>query len=195
MIQSKEDYRRYLREDIKHLFHAKPSFFTRIKDRIWKYERLLRRCEYIRNCSKLPSPYYNPMYLYYKWKLNRLGVLLGFSISENCFEEGLRIAHYGPIIVNPNARIGKNCTIHAGVNIGSSARDDGCPVIGDNVYIGPGAKIFGHIHICNNTVIGANAVVNKSFIGYDSELLGGGGNNRWSSCSCYKPKIISRYYR
>lgn len=32
-----------------------------------------------------------------------------------------------------------------------------------NVYIGPGAKIFSGITICNNTVIGANAVVNKSF--------------------------------
>ena len=36
-------------------------------------------------------------------------------------------------------------------------------VIGDNVYIGPGAKLFGPIQIGDNTVIGANAVVNKSF--------------------------------
>lgn len=35
----------------------------------------------------------------------------------------------------------------------------GAPVIGDNVYIGPGAKIFGAIHIGNNVRIGANCVV------------------------------------
>ena len=65
--------------------------------------------------------------------------------------------------MNPNAKIGKNCRIHVGVNIGSAADSDETPVIGDNVYIGPGAKIFGGIVIGNNTVIGANAVVNKSF--------------------------------
>ena len=35
------------------------------------------------------------------------------------------------------------------------------PTIGDNVYIGPGAKIFGKISIGNNVKIGANAVVLK----------------------------------
>ena len=48
-----------------------------------------------------------------------------------------------------------------GVNIG--AYEGGVPVIGDDVYIGPGAKIFGDIAIGNNVSIGANAVVNKSF--------------------------------
>ena len=88
---------------------------------------------------------------------------LGLQIPENCFEEGLSIAHYGNIVVNPNAKIGKNCRIHSGVNIGSSATDDGVPTIGNNVYLGPGAKLFGEIVIGDNTVIGANAVVNKSF--------------------------------
>ena len=35
------------------------------------------------------------------------------------------------------------------------------PVIGDNCFIGPGAKIFGKINIGDNVAIGANAVVNK----------------------------------
>ncbi len=33
------------------------------------------------------------------------------------------------------------------------------PIIGDNVYIGPGAIIIGNIRISDNVVIGANAVV------------------------------------
>lgn len=37
------------------------------------------------------------------------------------------------------------------------------PLIGNNVYIAPGAKIFRDIIIGDNTIIGANAVVNKSF--------------------------------
>ena len=37
------------------------------------------------------------------------------------------------------------------------------PILGDNVYIGPGAKLFGKITIADNISIGANAVVTKSF--------------------------------
>jgi serine O-acetyltransferase len=43
------------------------------------------------------------------------------------------------------------------VTIGAS--NGGSPTIGDNVYIGPGAKIFGKIRIGNNVRIGANCVV------------------------------------
>ena len=34
-------------------------------------------------------------------------------------------------------------------------------MIGDNVYMAPGAKIFGKITIGNNVKIGANAVIHK----------------------------------
>ena len=39
----------------------------------------------------------------------------------------------------------------------------GVPILGNNIYIGPGAKIFGKIQIVDGCKIGANAVVNKSF--------------------------------
>lgn len=51
----------------------------------------------------------------------------------------------------------KNCFLSHQVTIGRNR--GGAPVIGDNVYIGPGAKIFGAIHIGNNVRIGANCVV------------------------------------
>lgn len=50
--------------------------------------------------------------------------------------------------------------MHPSTSIGDY---DGAPHIGNNVYIAPGAKIFGNISIGNNVAIGANAVVNKSF--------------------------------
>lgn len=55
--------------------------------------------------------------------------------------------------------------MHACVNIGTKAGyEDVAPKIGDNVYIGPGAKIFGQIAIADGIAIGANSVVNKSFL-------------------------------
>jgi serine O-acetyltransferase len=77
---------------------------------------------------------------------------------------GFYITHFGGIIISPAAKIGKNFTISQGVTIGISGQGEkrGVPVIGDNVYIATGAKVFGKISIGNNVKIGPNAVVHKS---------------------------------
>ena len=48
----------------------------------------------------------------------------------------------------------------------------GVPVLGDNIYLGPGAKIFGRVVIADGCKIGANAVVNKSCEQKNSVLVG-----------------------
>jgi serine O-acetyltransferase len=68
------------------------------------------------------------------------------------------------IVINDASIIGVNCRIHTCVNIGSTSGQKEAPIIGNNVYIAPGVKIFGGIHIADNIAIGANAVVNKSFL-------------------------------
>ena len=101
---------------------------------------------------------------YYKLKYFILSILCGFSIPINVFGKGLSIAHIGTIVVNGSTHIGENCRIHACVNIGTVPGVNGvAPTIGNNVYIGPGAKIYGNIRIASGIMIGANAVVNKSF--------------------------------
>ena len=72
---------------------------------------------------------------------------------------GLRIDHFGAIVIGPGVVIGKNCTIRQGVTIGNRKALDDMPVLGDGVDIGAGAKILGAIRIGNNVKIGANAVV------------------------------------
>lgn len=97
---------------------------------------------------------------WYRGRKNRLGARLGFIISAGCFEEGLRLEHFGSVIVNPKARIGKNCIIHGNCCIGSTGGyPDESPVIGDNVDIGQFAQILGKIRIADNVKIGAGAVV------------------------------------
>lgn len=66
------------------------------------------------------------------------------------------------IFISAGAKIGKGCVIFQQVTIGSNTLSDsshsGCPVIGDNVYIGAGAKIIGNVRIGDNVRIGANCV-------------------------------------
>lgn len=110
---------------------------------------------------------------WYKARKNRLGSHLGFIISAGCFAEGLQIEHYGSIIVNPKARIGRNCKIHGNCCIGSTGGyPDDSPVIGDNVDIGQGAQILGGIRIADGVRIGAGAVVVKDVLNSGVTVVG-----------------------
>lgn len=91
-----------------------------------------------------------------------MGLKLGYSIPLNIFGPGLSLPHTGTIVVNGRAKIGAHCRLHVCVNIGASGGSTEAPQLGDNVYIGPGAILFGNITIANNVTIGANATVNRS---------------------------------
>ena len=158
MIKSKEDLEAYRQADCVSLQVSRASF-VRFLNEIYVFQMRMRKLEYAINCGKNPIKI-----LYRKILFRKSSVKLGFSISPYTFGPGLSIAHRGTIVVNGGARIGANCRIHVDVNIGTEAgKSDSAPWIGDNCYIGPGAKIFGSIEIGSGSVIGANAVVNKSF--------------------------------
>lgn len=75
-------------------------------------------------------------------------------------------------MVNGKAKIGENCSIQQCVNIGRNHEENDVPIIGNNVYIGPGAKIFGKIEIADGCAIGAGAVVTKSFTTPNVNIIG-----------------------
>jgi serine O-acetyltransferase len=90
-----------------------------------------------------------------------LGIYLDLDATVG---KGLYIGHYGGIFIGPVV-LGDYCNISQGVTVGSGRLGtvrEGRPVIGDRVYIAPGAKIFGQITIGSNVSIGANAVVSKN---------------------------------
>lgn len=166
MISSKQDYLKYLDQDRKALGISNHTIKDQLislvsPNQIWIFQKTLRKLEYYTNCKnhgffKLYKPFL-------KLKFKRISLKLGFSIPINVFGPGLAIVHYGTIVVNSATRVGENCRLHACVNIGASGGQKKAPKLGNNIYIAPGAKIYGNITIANNTAIGANAVVNKSF--------------------------------
>ncbi len=97
-----------------------------------------------------------------KYILLRKRIRFGIDIyAKTRIDKGFYIGHFGTIIVSSHATIGKNCNISQGVTIGKISKGNraGAPVIGNGVYIGPGAKLIGCIRIGNNVAIGANAVI------------------------------------
>ncbi len=156
MIQTKEQLKQALSTEAriygKKWYYALPVRLTE-RQVLYKHGLFLRKAEYAINNRKL-SRYW------YLVRLLRIQTRYGISIPTNVAEEGLEIVHLGSVIINCNAHIGKNCRLHPGVCIG--ANHDKAPTIGEGVYIGPGAKVFGDIVLADGIQIGANAVVNKS---------------------------------
>jgi len=104
----------------------------------------------------------SPIGILYRIFLRRYQIKYGFQISAKTeIGEGLYLGHWGTIVVNPAAKIGKNCNIAHGVTIGQTNRGEkkGVPTIGNEVWIGTNAVIVGGITIGNNVLIAPNAYV------------------------------------
>ncbi len=106
-----------------------------------------------------------PLFYFSVLRWRHYAIKYGIHISYKAnIGNGLYIGHCGGMIIGHLANIGKNFNISQGVTIGRTNRGDkkGRPIIGNNVYIGAGAKLIGNITIGNNVAIGANAVVTHS---------------------------------
>ena len=122
---------------------------------------VLRFGQWSMSQPKLIRLFTDPVYFFLNGILK---VMWGIEIPRvTKIGAGFYIGHFGGITVSPHAVIGENCSISQGVTIGVSGQGDkaGAPTIGHNVYIAPGAKVFGKITIGSNVKIGANAVIHK----------------------------------
>lgn len=173
MITSKKELKEYLAADEARFSYGRtPRFYDIILGNegfyIWHYIHELRYVEYHLNTG-------------HKWRLwwhsfllTRLAWKLHFSLKPNTIGPGLRINHVGGRLrIHKNSRIGKNCTLLAGVVFGrkNDNEDLGTITVGDNCYFGLDAKVFGPVTIGNNVTVGANAVVVKDIP--DNAIVGG----------------------
>lgn len=169
MIKTRSDYKECLAIERKAMGGG-----NLLKDKLlpspsWRFVKALRRLEY----------HYNQTVIIHKIlafiayvRYYSLMMKTGISIPKNTCEKGLTLYHHGSIVVNAACRIGENCCIMNNVNIGANGGSNKAPIIGKDVYIGPGAVIYGDISIADGCYIGANAVVNKSFTTPNSIIAG-----------------------
>ena len=102
-------------------------------------------------------------YFFFFW-LRNLKYKYGFDISYRTqIGKGFYIGHFGNVVIHGDTIIGDNCNISQGITFGvnNAGKKMGVPTIGNNVFVGPGACVFGNITIGNHVTIGANSVVTE----------------------------------
>ena len=90
-------------------------------------------------------------------------IYTGISVSPQAvIGPGLYFNHFGSIFIGAST-IGENCNFAHEVTVGIAGRGSkrGRPVLGDRVFVGPGAKILGLVNVGDDVAVGANAVVTK----------------------------------
>lgn len=159
----------------------------------YQYIFWMRTCRYTRENAVLRisiHPIALLMLRKYKYKF-------GISIYSREIGGGFYIGHFGCVFAHSDSRIGKNCNLSHGVTLGyaNRGRNKGAPTIGDNCYIGPGAKIIGAIKIGNNVAIGANCVVTKDVpdnavvVGVPGKVISHDGSTGYVNRTDYEDKI------
>lgn len=135
------------------------KFYLRHPNYRYVFWMRLAQFVYGRNWLKIAN-----IYIYIQLQLirNKTGIQISPATKIG---KGFYIGHWGSIVVNVK-EIGENVNIIQTCTIGVAYRGDrgGVPTIGNNVYIGSGARIFGGIKIGNNVAIGVNSVVTKDVL-------------------------------
>lgn len=133
-----------------------PLIVEGLYDGFWQYKNA------VNSCNKKGIIYRVLHYFYFRYLENK-----ACWIGLDADIKGEVTTPHGlcGIYISNKAIIGKNAVIFHQVTIGSNNLKDssrcGSPIIGDNVYIGAGAKIIGAVIIGNNVRIGANCIVVK----------------------------------
>lgn len=123
-----------------------------------QYIRSYRKAQYYKR-----RKFFFFLYLYWELKRRRLSAKTHIQIpTDTKIGKGFFINHFGRIIVNPRAVLGKNITICTGVTIGQTNRGkkQGVPTISDKVWIGANSMIVGNIKIGTDVLIAPNSYVN-----------------------------------
>jgi serine O-acetyltransferase len=125
----------------------------------YRYAFVMRLTAYARSHG---DPAHRLLALVSRAWLRRLRFRFGVDLPASTrVGSGLYMNHPTGIVVHSEAVIGRDCNLSQDVTLGEAnrGRNAGFPTIGDGVYIGPGAKIVGAVHVGDDSAIGANCVV------------------------------------
>lgn len=155
------ELRSYLKADL-FRYHGRCGFreFWRsiLREPGYQFTFWMRLCRFLhpRGWARV-GPYWLARLMLSRYRF-KYGIHIDFAAQIG---PGFYICHVGAIVINRRCVIGKNCNLSHEVTLGARSRGEraGCPVVGDHVYIAPGAKIIGSVTVGDHAAIGANCVV------------------------------------
>ncbi|MBQ7410439.1 MAG: serine acetyltransferase [Clostridia bacterium] len=182
LIHDKKTLKEFLDYELSKYGNSRFNFLGITENQILKkHQIILRKTEYFVNTNN------KIMSLIYRLRLSRIQNKYSLHIPINVCDKGFKIMHLGPILINNNAKIGKDCTMHINTCIVAGGTDNKVPTLNNGIVIGCGAVILGGVTLANNIAVGANAVVNKSFeeediaiAGVPAKKISNNGRTKWN---------------
>jgi len=153
------------RQDIRHFQrHGGGGAFKLLLSEQGLWALLQYRCHRAVYTSCMPGLVRKPLHLVLTIARKCVEVATGISLPCTArIGPGLHLPHCGSRVFNAGVVVGSGCCITQGVTLGVSGHGDrrGEPVIGDRVYIGANAVVAGRVHVGDDSLIGANSLVNR----------------------------------
>ncbi len=144
-----------------------PSLLTRVRVWIWNFEipciavyRLGQWALRLRARNRLAAL---PLVAAYFLANFFVRLLRHVEISHRAeIGPGFHLGHPSSIFIGPT-RIGANCNVahNVTIGVGLGSQEAGVPVVGNNVWIGPGATLTGGIVIGDGATISAGSIVTR----------------------------------
>ncbi len=111
----------------------------------------------------LPKPFEKLGGKIYGLNMLLIEVTTGITLPrEATIGKNFHLVHSGNIKVHPRSVIGDNCGLMHHVTLGQSScrkGDQGYPKLGDNVFIGAGAKVLGGVKVGSGSQVAAHSLV------------------------------------
>ncbi len=181
MVTDKKEFSKLLDEEMKLYGITKKNIreksFRHTKSyMLWQAVRNLRKYEFmcaLRDKSKNPITAHIRAFCVKlsDRKMNKSFEKVDVELTPMMIQKNIRICHDNVVIFG---YVGENCTFHGNNVVGNkrTGAHNEVPKIGSNVDVGYGAMIIGDVEIADNCVIGAGAVVTKSFTDEGSIIVG-----------------------
>jgi serine O-acetyltransferase len=120
----------------------------------------------------------------YKFAKVPVELLTGISIPKSVqIGPGLRIYHFGNVVIHKRTVMGAHCTLRHGVTIGNRHHGGPVPTLEDDVELGAYAQVLGGIRIGRGAKIGAMSLVlqdvppGATAVGNPARIVNGGPND------------------
>ena len=164
MIRNSQDLKEYIAADrSRYQIRWFDRFICSEPYHTFKYLKNLRKLKHLLNTSGNGVTIRKIFAGYRYWRWRHLSWKYGIKIAPNTCGKGLYVTHImgGGIRVANNARLGDYCIIGPNCILGTKRSATDVPIVGNNVEICMGAKLYGTLTVGDNAVIAPNSVVIK----------------------------------